>query len=78
MDTWGSQTPAIPIVLGTKERAYYFWKALREKGIFTVISVAPGVPPGKDLIRTAVSARHSEEDFEQIAEALQHAVKQAL
>ena len=78
LDTWGSQTPAIPIVLGTKERAYYFWKALREKGIFTVISVAPGVPPGKDLIRTAVSARHSEEDFEQIAEALQHAVKQAL
>ena len=78
LDTWGSQTPAIPIVLGTKERAYYFWKALREKGIFTVISVAPGVPPGKDLIRTAVSARHTAEDFEQIAEALQHAVRQAL
>ena len=78
LDTWGSETPAIPIVLGSKERAYYFWKALQEKGIFTVISVAPGVPPGKDLIRTAVSARHSKEDFEQIAEALQYAVKKAL
>ena len=78
LDTWGSQTPSIPIVLGAKERAYYFWKALKEKGIFTVISVAPGVPPGKDLIRTAVSARHTDEDFEKIAEALQYAVKQAL
>ena len=77
LDTWGSETPAIPIVLGTKERAYYFWKALKEKGVFTVISVAPGVPPGKDLIRTAISARHTAEDFEQIADALQYAVKQA-
>jgi len=43
-----------------------------------VISVAPGVPPGKDLIRTAVSALHSNEDFEKIADALQYAVKKAL
>ena len=78
LDTWGSETPAIPIVLGTKERAYYFWKALQEKGVFTVISVAPGVPPGKDLIRTAISARHTAEDFERIEEALQYAVRKAL
>lgn len=73
LDTWDSVTPAIPIVLGSKDRAYFFWKALKEKGIFTIISVAPGVPPGKDLIRTAISARHTDEDFEQIEEALQYA-----
>ena len=76
LDTWESETPAVPIVLGTKERAYYFWKALRKKGIFTVISVAPGVPPGKDLIRTAISARHTDQDFERIEEALRFAVKE--
>jgi 7-keto-8-aminopelargonate synthetase-like enzyme len=75
LDTWGSETPAIPIVLGSKERAYFFWKNLLEKGVFTVMSIAPGVPPGKDLIRTSISASHTDEDFEIIAEAFAYAVK---
>ncbi|MFI5344685.1 MAG: aminotransferase class I/II-fold pyridoxal phosphate-dependent enzyme, partial [Chlamydiales bacterium] len=76
LDTWGSQAPAVPIVLKTKVRAYIFWKALMEKGVFTVISLPPAVPPGKDLVRTAISARHTPEDFEKIADALAYAVKQ--
>lgn len=75
LDTWQSETPAIPIVLGTREKAYFFWKRLWEKGVFSVISTAPGVPPGKDLVRTAISARHSEEDFAIIEAALRHAAK---
>ena len=60
LDIWESETPAVPIVLGSKERVYLFWRALLEKGVFTVMSVAPAVPAGKDLIRTAISATHSE------------------
>lgn len=74
LDTWESRTPAIPIVLGSKEKVYFFWKALMEKGVFTVMSVAPGVPPGKDLVRTSISARHTEEDFERIEAALDYAL----
>jgi len=73
LDTWESETPAIPIVLGEKEKVYYFWKALLEKGIYAIISIAPGVPPGKDLIRTAISAAHSDEDLDKIEEALVYA-----
>ena len=76
LDTWGSETPAVPIVLGSKELVYRFWNALLEKGVFTVMSIAPAVPPGKDLIRTAVSALHSDEDLEKIAAAMAYAVKQ--
>ena len=75
LDIWGSETPALPVVLGSRERAYMFWKALMEKGVFTVMSIAPGVPPGKDLIRTAISAAHTDEDFERIEEAFRYAVK---
>lgn len=75
LDIWGSETPAVPIVLGSKERVYHFWKALLEKGIFTVMSIAPAVPPGKDLVRTAISAMHTDEQLEQIAEAMAYAVK---
>ncbi|MEI6463096.1 MAG: aminotransferase class I/II-fold pyridoxal phosphate-dependent enzyme [Verrucomicrobiota bacterium] len=75
LDTWESETPAVPIVLGSKERVYPFWKALLEKGVFTVMSIAPAVPAGKDLIRTAISAMHSDEQLEKIAEAMAYAVK---
>jgi len=76
LDIWESETPAVPIVLGSKELVYRFWNALLDKGVFTVMSIAPAVPPGKDLIRTAVSALHSDEDLEKIAAAMAYAVKQ--
>jgi len=75
LDIWESETPAIPIVLGSKERVYPFWRALLDKGVFTVMSIAPAVPAGKDLIRTAISAMHTEEQIEKIAEAMAYAVK---
>jgi 7-keto-8-aminopelargonate synthetase-like enzyme len=75
LDTWETETPAVPIVLGSKENAYRFWNHLLEKGVFTVMSIAPAVPAGKDLVRTAISAMHTEEDFERIAEAMAYAVK---
>jgi len=75
INTWGSETPAIPIVLGSKERVYHFWKALLEKGIFSVMSIAPAVPAGKDLVRTAISAMHTDEQLEKIADAMAYAVK---
>ncbi len=75
LDTWDSETAAVPIVLGSKELVYRFWQALLEKGVFTVMSIAPAVPPGKDLVRTAVSAMHSDAELDRIAEALAYAVK---
>ena len=78
LDTWGSETPAVPIVIGDKMRAYTFWQALLEKGIFTVPSIAPAVPPGKDLIRTAISAAHTDAQLDRIADAMAYAKKKAL
>ena len=46
------------------------WHSLMEKGIFSVMAVSPGVIPGKDMIRTSISARHTREDLEIIADAL--------
>jgi 7-keto-8-aminopelargonate synthetase-like enzyme len=76
LDLWDSETPAVPIVLGSKELVYRFWMSLLEKGVFTVLSISPAVPPGKDLIRTAVSALHTDEDLEKIGAAMAYAVKQ--
>ena len=75
LDTWGTETPAVPVVLGSKESVYRFWKALLEKGVFTVMSVAPAVPPGKDLIRTAISAMHTDDQIDRIGDAMAYAMK---
>ena len=75
LDIWESETPAVPIVLGSRESVYRFWKALLEKGVFTVMSIAPAVPPGKDLIRTAISALHTDEQIDRIGEAMAYAAK---
>jgi 8-amino-7-oxononanoate synthase len=75
LDIWESETPAVPIVLGSKERVYLFWKALLEKNVFTVMSIAPAVPAGKDLIRTAISAMHTDEQLDKIADAMAYAKK---
>lgn len=74
VDTWESDTPAVPIVIGSKERAYHIWKMLMDEGIFSVLAIAPAVPPGKDLLRTAISARHTREDIEKSVEALAKAL----
>lgn len=70
LDYWNSESPAVPIVIGETERAYRIWKKLFDLGIFTVLAIAPGVPPGKDLLRTAVSARHTREDLDKVGDAL--------
>jgi 7-keto-8-aminopelargonate synthetase-like enzyme len=78
LDIWGSETPAIPIVLGDKMKAYYFRQALLEKGVYTTLAIAPAVPPKKELIRTSISARHTDADLDRIFEAFKFAVKKVL
>lgn len=77
LDIWNSETPAVPIVIGNKERTYRVWKHLMAEGIFSVIAIAPAVPPGKDLVRTAVSARHTRSELERVAEVLAKAFKRS-
>ena len=77
VDTWGSPTAAVPIVIGEKERCYFIWKSLMDQGFFTVMSIAPGVPEGKDMLRCAVSALHTREQLDRFGDALITAMKKA-
>jgi 8-amino-7-oxononanoate synthase len=75
LDYWQSPTPALPVVIGDKEKCYFLWKALWDAGFFTVMSIAPGVPLGKDLVRVAVTSAHTKEQLDQFGEVLKAAVK---
>jgi len=76
-DFWDSPTPALPIVIGDKEKCYRIWQSLWSDGFFTVISIAPGVPVGKDMIRCAVSAGHTTEQLDRFGDALKAALQRA-
>jgi 8-amino-7-oxononanoate synthase len=77
LDCWNSTTPATPIVIGEKERCYFFWKSLWDQGYFTVMSIAPGVPAGKDMIRTAVTSDFTKELMDRFGDALKVAMKKS-
>ena len=75
VDYWESPTPAVPIVIGSKEKCYMVWKSLWEQGFYTVMSISPGVPVGKELVRTAISSLHTKEQLERFGGALKVALK---
>ena len=75
VDYWESPTPAIPVVIGDKTKLYYIWKSLQDAGFFTVMSVSPGVPEGKDMLRLAVSALHTTEMLDRFGDALKKAMR---
>lgn len=75
VDFWESPSAGFPIVLGDKEKCYMIWSSLWEQGFFTVMAISPGVPAGKDLIRTAMTALHTRQQIDQFLDALKKALE---
>ncbi len=63
LDTMGSETPIIPIRVGSEERVFELTKELFERGIFVNPVVPPGSPVG--LLRTSYMATHEQVDLAQ-------------
>jgi 8-amino-7-oxononanoate synthase len=72
-----SPSPAVPIIIGDKEKCFFVWKSLWKQGFFTTMSIAPGVPPGQDLIRVAMNSHFTHAQIDSFAEALSVAFKEA-
>jgi 8-amino-7-oxononanoate synthase len=70
-DTGGSQTPIVPVTIGTVERTFQVWKALTEEGIFVNAVLPPAVPTGSCIIRMTFMATHTDEQVERVLVALE-------
>jgi len=79
-DTMGSETPIVPVLAGSDEDTFAFWKMLDERGIFANPVVPPGTPPGKGLIRTSYMATHQDDEIARVIEVFSELVpvRQAL
>jgi 8-amino-7-oxononanoate synthase len=70
-DTGNSQTPIIPIVVGTLERTFAMWRTLSEEGIFVNVAMPPAVPAGHCIIRMTLTAAHTDEQIDRVLSVLE-------
>jgi 8-amino-7-oxononanoate synthase len=63
-----SQTPVMPIYIGSEEKAFTLAEDLSEHGIFGLPAVFPAVPRGQAVIRTAFMSTHAEHQIDYILE----------
>jgi len=62
------QTGVVPVILGSDEKTFIFWKALFDAGVFVNAFIKPGVPEGMQMLRTSYMAAHEDEHLDRILE----------
>ncbi len=63
-DTGVSETPIIPVLVGTMEDTFLFWRKLFDVGVFTNPVIPPAVPASQCRLRTSVMATHTAEQID--------------
>ncbi|MBE7500597.1 MAG: pyridoxal phosphate-dependent aminotransferase family protein [Verrucomicrobiales bacterium] len=59
-DLGASHTPILPVYVRDMMSTFRFCKRLEEEGVFVNPVVAPGVPPGQELLRLSLMATHTD------------------
>ena len=59
-----TETPIIPVLIGTMERTFMFWRKLFDAGVFTNPVVPPAVPPAECRLRTSLMATHTSDQID--------------
>lgn len=75
-DTLNSETPIVPIICGTEERAWEMARLSQAEGLFVLPVVEPAVPAGTSRLRANVTAAHSTEEIDYAVDVFESAAKQ--
>jgi len=70
------RTAIVPVMIGNDEIALQLWKMLYDDGVFVNVFVPPGVPEGRQMMRTSYMATHEKEHLDEIINAFEKAGKQ--
>jgi 8-amino-7-oxononanoate synthase len=63
-DIGPSETPIVPVLIGSMEETFGFWRKLFDAGVFTNPVVPPAVPPDGCRLRTSLIATHTDEQID--------------
>ncbi len=60
------RTAIVPVIVGNDEIAFKMWKMLYDSGVFVNVFISPGVPPGRQMMRTSYMATHEDSHLDEI------------
>lgn len=70
------RTGIVPVIVANDEIALTMWRMLYDEGIFVNVFVPPGVPEGRQMMRTSYMATHNDEQLDKIIDTFDKVGKQ--
>lgn len=62
------RTAIVPVIVGDDQLAFKMWRMLYDAGVFVNVFISPGVPPGRQMMRTSYMATHEDKHLDAILE----------
>ena len=69
------RTAIVPVIVGNDELAFKMWRMLYDSGVFVNVFISPGVPEGRQMMRTSYMATHEKEHLDEIIHHFENAGK---
>ena len=69
------RTAIVPVIIGNDGIALKMWRILYDSGVFVNVFVPPGVPEGRQMMRTSYMATHEKEHLDEIIHLFEKAGK---
>lgn len=63
------RTGIVPVIVGNDPLAFQMWRRLYDEGVFVNVFISPGVPEGRQMMRTSYMATHEDEHLDFIINA---------
>jgi len=70
------RTGIVPVIVGNDDLAFQMWRILYDKGVFVNVFISPGVPEGRQMMRTSYMATHNEEHLSQLLDIFKETGKE--
>lgn len=58
------RTAIVPVIVGNDELAFAMWRKLYDAGVFVNVFISPGVPQGRQMMRTSYMSSHEDEHLD--------------
>ncbi len=63
------RTGIVPVIVGDDLLAFKMWRMLYDDGVFVNVFISPGVPQGRQMMRTSYMSSHEDEHLDLIIKA---------
>lgn len=70
------RTAIVPVIVGDDGLAFKMWRKLFDAGVFVNVFISPGVPPGRQMMRTSYMSTHEDEHLEFIVDTFKKVGKE--